>query len=262
VVIDDLLDARDELDRLLDQALPALAERPNAEAAEVLAVLLVAPLRKTGPTDRMRRLVVRGLETRATPTAAAVLEAIAALAEPDTGRRAAEALGRLHERGVHGDIDGIAATALEEGWTVRAPEPAEAFAAVVRRPGEPGARLLKLWLEPGEGATAGLLAGGWTEPTDDRRLARERERFARLAATAGAGEGDEPQAGTLDATAAAAELDRIVRRAGELDVPLAEGVALVIAQLRRAAGEPEWPAFDVVAVPEPPQKRGRAGKRR
>lgn len=261
-MIDDLLDARDELDKLLDQALPALAERPNAEAAEVLAVLLVAPLRRTGPTDRMRRLVVRGLETRATPTSAAVLEAVAALAEPDTARRAAEALGRLHERGVHGDIDGVGATVLEEGWIVRAPEPAEAFAAVVRRPGEPGARLLKLWLEPGEGATAGLLAGGWTEPADDRRLAKERERFSRMSATAGSGEGDEPQARTLDAAGAAAELDRLVQRAGELGVPLAEGVALVIAQLRRAAGEPEWPAFDVVAVPEAPRGRGRAGKRR
>jgi hypothetical protein len=254
-VIDDLLDARDELDKLLDQALPALAERPNAEAAEVLAVLLVAPLRRTGPTDRMRRLVVRGLQARATPTSAAVLEAIAALAEPDTARRAAEALERLGERGVHGDIEGVGATALEEGWIVRAPEPAEAFAAVVRRPGEPGARLLKLWLEPG-----GLLAGGWTEPADDRRLGKERERFSRMAATAGSGEGDEPRAKALDPAATAAELDRLVRRAGELDVPLAEGVALVIAQLWHAAGEPEWPAFDVVAVPEPPQ-RGRRKRR-
>jgi hypothetical protein len=261
-VIDDLLDARDELDRLLDRALPALAERPGAEAAEVLAVLLVAPLRRTGPDDRMRRLVVRGLETRATPTSAAVLEAIAALAEPEIARRAAAALERLRESGVHGDIEGIGATALEEGWTVRAPEPAEAFAAVVRRPGDPGARLLKLWLEPAEGATAGLLAGGWTEPADDRRLAKERERFSRMAATGGSAEGDEPGATTLDPVAAAAELDRIVRRAGELGVPLAEGVALVIAQLRRAAGEPEWPAFDVVAVPEAPQQRRRGGRRR
>jgi hypothetical protein len=29
----------------------------------------------------------------------------------------------------------------------------------------------------------------------------------------------------------------------------------VIAQLHRAAGSPEWPAFDVVAVPEPTSRR-------
>jgi hypothetical protein len=253
-VIDDLLDARDDLDRLLDQALPALEGRPGAEATEVLAVLLVAPLRRTGPSARLRRLVVRGLERRATPVAASVLEAVAALGDADTARRAGEALERLRARGAVGAIEGIGATALEDGWRVAAPAPAEAFAAVVRRPGEPGGRLLKLWLEPGEGELAGLLAGGWTEPADERRLDKERDRFARLAATGGAGEGA-PGAEPLDARAAAAELDRLVRRAGELDVPLAEGVALVIAQLHRAAGSPEWPAFDVVAVPEPTSRR-------
>jgi hypothetical protein len=255
-VIDDLLDARDTLDQLLDEALPALAARPNAEAAEVLAVLLVAPLRRTGPTDRMRRLVVRGLETRGTPEAAAVLEAIAALGDPDTARRAAEARARV---AVATGIEGIAATAIETGWAVAAPEPAEAFAAVVRRPGEPGPRLLKLWLEPDA-----VLAGGWTDPLDDRKLAKERDRFARMAASDGSeGEGDEPRTRALDHDAAVAELDRLVRRTAELDLPLAEGVALVIAQLRLAAGEPEWPAFDVVAVPEPPRGgSARPGRRR
>jgi hypothetical protein len=248
-VIDDLLDARDNLDQLLDQALPALAARPNAEAAEVLAVLLVAPLRRTGPDERMRRLVVRGLENRATPEAAAVLEAIAALADDGTALRAAGALDRL---ATHGSIEGIGATAIEHGWNVRAPAPAEAMAAIVRRPGEPGARMLKLWLEPG-----GLLAGGWTEPEDDRRLEKERVRFVR---TAG-GEG-EPGAEPLDAQATIAALDRIVRRTAELGLPLAEGVALVIAQLRRASGGPDWPAFDVVAVPEPPKGSARPGARR
>jgi hypothetical protein len=57
-----------------------------------------------------------------------------------------------------------------------------------------------------------------------------------------------------------AELDRIVRRTAELDLPLAEGVALIIAQLQRAAGGPDWPPFDVVAVPEPP--KGPPGRRR
>jgi hypothetical protein len=255
-VIDDLLDARDDLDKLLDQALPALAARPNAEAVEVLAVLLVAPLRRTGPTDRLRRLVVRGLEGRATPEAAVVLEAIAALGDGDTARRAGEALERLRERGVSTSIVGIGATAIEAGWTVRAPAPAEAMAAVVRRPGEPCGRLLKLWLEPG-----GLLAGGWTEPLDERRLDKERERFARMAVTAGDGEG-EPEAAPLDVAATVAELDRLVRRTAELDLPLAEGVALILAQLRRAAGGPEWPAFDVVTVPEPPKASARPGRRR
>jgi hypothetical protein len=60
-----------------------------------------------------------------------------------------------------------------------------------------------------------------------------------------------------------AELDRLVRRTAELDLPLAEGVALVIAQLRRAAGGPDWPAFDVVAVPETPRGgSARPGRRR
>src|SRR4051812_18882161 len=170
-VIDDLLDARDDLDKLLDQALPALAARPNSEAVEVLAVLLVAPLRRTGPTDRLKRLVVRGLEGRATPEAAAVLQAIAALGDDDVAMRAAAALDRL---GIATPIEGIGATAIETGWRVAAPDAAEAFAALVRRPGEPGARLLKLWLEPG-----GLLAGGWSAPMDDRRLDKERERFVR-----------------------------------------------------------------------------------
>jgi hypothetical protein len=248
-VIDDLLDARDDLDKLLDQALPALAARPNAEAVEVLAVLLVAPLRRTGPTDRLRRLVVRGLEGRATPEAAAVLEAIAALGDDDVAMRAAAALDRL---GIATPIEGIGGTAIETGWQVTAPEPAEAFAAVVRRPGEPGARLLKLWLEPG-----GLLAGGWTEPMDERRVDKERERFVRMA-----GEGMTPGAEALDHEATVAELDRIVRRTAELDLPLAEGVALILAQLRRAAGGPEWPSFDVVAVPEPPRGSARPGRRR
>jgi hypothetical protein len=255
-VIDDLLDARDDLDKLLDQALPALAARPNAEAVEVLAVLLVAPLRRTGPTDRLRRLVVRGLEGRATREAAAVLEAIAALGNDDTARRAVEALERLRERGVTTSIADIGATVIEAGWTVRAPAPAEAMAAVVRRPGEPGPRLLKLWLEPD-----GLLAGGWTEPLDERRLDKERERFARMAASAGTDDG-ESEAAPLDVAATVAELDRLVRRTAELDLPLAEGVALIIAQLRRAAGGPPWPSFDVVTVPEPPKGAARPGRRR
>ena len=54
-----------------------------------------------------------------------------------------------------------------------------------------------------------------------------------------AGENVEPGAEALDAQGAIAELDRLVRRTAELDLPLAEGVALVIAQLRRAAGRPE-----------------------
>jgi hypothetical protein len=253
-VIDDLLDARDDLDKLLDQALPALAARPNAEAVEVLAVLLVAPLRRSGPTDRLRRLVVRGLESRATPEAAAVLEAIAALGGDDVAMRAASALDRL---GVAHTIEGIGATAIETGWRVSAPPPAEAFAALVRRPGEPGARLLKLWLEPD-----GLLAGGWTEPMDERRLAREHDRFTRLAATADDTEPGEPGTSELDHDATLAELDRMVRRTAELELPLAEGVALVLPQLRRASGRPDWPAFDVVAVPEPPKGSARPGRRR
>jgi hypothetical protein len=253
-VIDDLLDARDDLDRLLDEALPALAARPSAEAAEVLAVLLVAPLRRTGPSERLRRLVVRGLEARGTPEAASVLEAIAALADPDIAARAAAARERLD---VAGSIEGIGTVGIEGGWHVAAPEPAEALAVVVRRPGEPGARLVKLWLEPGD-----VLAGGWTEPLDERRLGKERERFARMAATAGGTSEGEPRADTLDAAEATAELDRLMRRAGELGVPVAEGVALVAAQLRRAAGGPEWPSFDVISVPEPAKGSARPGRKR
>jgi hypothetical protein len=250
-VIDDLLDARDDLERLLDQALPALAARPTAEGAETLAVLLVAPLRKTGPSDRLRRLVVRGLELRATPEAAAVLEAIAALADDDTATRAAAALDRL---GVGARIEGIGATEIEGGWHVAAPPPAEACAVLIRRPGEPGARLMKLWLEPDE-----VLAGGWTEPLSERQLDKERSRFARMAATAGGEQEGEPSADTLDAPRAIAELDRLIRRSGELGLPLAEGVALVIAQLRRAAGGPDWPRFDVVTMTEPQQGSARPG---
>jgi hypothetical protein len=253
-VIDDLLDARDDLDRLLDQALPALAARPTAEAAETLAVLLVAPLRRTGPSDRLRRLVVRGLEVRATPEAAAVLEAIAALADDDTAARAGAALERL---AVRGRIEGIGATGIEGGWRVAAPPPAEACAVLIRRPGEPGARLMKLWLEPGE-----VLAGGWTEPLSERQLDKERSRFARMAATSAGEEEGEPRADTLDAQGAIAELDRLVRRSGELGLPLAEGVALVIAQLRRAAGGPDWPRFEVVALPEPEGGSARPGRKR
>jgi hypothetical protein len=245
-MIDDLLDDRDRLEALLDQALPALDARPGAEAAEVLAVLLVAPLRRTGPSDRLRRLVVRGLEARGAPAAAAVLEAIAALGDADTARRAGEALERVRKLGVQGMIEGIGAMAFERGWVLDVPAGAEALAAAVRRPGEPHARLLKLWLEPGG---EGLFAGGWTDPIDERRLERERDRFAKL--------GEGTLGPELDAAGAGQAVDRLVRRAAELDVPLAEGVALVIAQLRRAAGEPEWPAFDVVATPEPPTRRGK-----
>jgi hypothetical protein len=250
-VIDDLLDARDKLQTLLDQALPALEARPRAEAAEILAVLLVAPLRRTGPTDRMRRLVVRGIEARGTAVAASVLEAVAALADADTARRATDALERLQAGGVTPAIEGIGAMGFERGWTLAVPEPAEALAAVVRRPGEPHPRLLKLWLEPGDERSTGLFAGGWTDPFDGRRLEKERDRFAK----AGRGElGPE-----LDADGVANAVDALVRRAGELQLPLAEGVALVIAQLRRAAGGPEWPAFDVVATPQ--QGSARPGRR-
>jgi hypothetical protein len=245
-MIDDLLDARDKLEALLDQALPALDARPGAEAAEVLAVLLVAPLRRAGPTDRMRRLVVRGLEARGTPAGAAVLEAIAALADGDAARRAAEALGRLREQGVEPVIEGIGAIAFQRGWVLDVPAGAEALAAAVRRPGEPHARMLKLWLEPGDD---GLFAGGWTDPIDERRLEKERDRFAK------AGEGTVgPE---LDADGTRDAVDRIVRRAAELDVPMAEGVALVIPQLRRAAGAPDWPAFEVVVTPGQPSRRGK-----
>jgi hypothetical protein len=236
-MIDDLLDSRDQLEALLDHALPALEARPHAEAAEMLAVLLVGPLRRGGPDQRLRRLVVRRLAQRATPQAAAVLEGIAALADADTAARAAAAL----EHGPAGTIEGIGAMALERAWRLEVEPPSEGLAAVVRRPGEPGARLLKLWLEPGDGERDGLLAGGWTDPQDDRRLERERERFARA--------GDGPLGPELDAAAAAAEIDAMVRRAAALGLPLAEDLALVIAPLRRAAGSPDWPAFDVVLPP-------------
>jgi hypothetical protein len=235
-VIDDLLDARDDLEALLDQALPAVEARPHAETAEMLAVLLVAPLRRSGPDERLRRLVVRRLAQRGTAAAAAVLEAIAALGDADTAARAEAARAELPP----GGIEGIGALALERGWSVQAPEPAAGLAAIVRRPGEPGGRLLKLWLEPGDAGRDGLLAGGFTDPQDDRRLERERDRFVR----AGSGElGPE-----LDAAEAAAEIDALVRRAAELGAPLAEALGLSIAQLRRAAGGLDWPAFDVLVA--------------
>jgi hypothetical protein len=238
-VIDDLLDARDDLEALLDQALPAVQARPRAETAEMLAVLLVAPLRRSGPDARLRRLVVRRLARRATSEAAAVLEAIAALADADTAARAEAARDGLPP----GGIDGIGALVLERGWRIDTAPPVAGLAAIVRRPGEPGARLLKLWLEPGEGERLdGMLAGGFTDPMDDRRLERERDRFAR----AGGGSlGPE-----LDAAMAAAEVDAIVRSAAELRLPLAEALGLSIAQLRRAAGSPDWPAFEVLVTPE------------
>jgi hypothetical protein len=236
-MIDDLLDARDDLDALLDQALPAVEARPRAETAEMLAVLLVAPLRRGGPEARLRRLVVRRLAQRGTPAAAAVLEAVAALADADTAARAQTAREGLPA----GGIEGIGALALERGWRVEAPEPAAGLAAIVRRPGEPGARLLKLWLEPAEGDRDGLLAGGFTDPLDDRRLERERDRFARA--------GDGELGPELDAAAAAAAVDALVRRAAEAGVSLAEALGLSIPQLRRAAGSPEWPDFDVLVPP-------------
>jgi hypothetical protein len=250
-VIEDLLDARDDLDALLDEALPALAARPTAEGAEVLAVLLTAPGRRTGLEPRLRRLVVRRLEARATAVAAAVLEAVAAIGDDEVAGRARAALERLAQRGVTARIAGVGALELHEAWGVRAGT-AEGLAVRVRRPGEPGDRLLKLWLEPGDGQ-GGLLAGGWTDPLDERALARERERFLRTAATA------EVSGEPLEPAAAAAAVDGLLRRAGELDVPLSEGVALVWAQLRRAAGAPGWPPFDVVVVPDAasPRKRRR-----
>jgi hypothetical protein len=259
-VIDDLLDARDDLDGLLDEALPALAARPSAEGAEVLAVLLIAPLRRTGPDARLRRLVVRRLEARASAEAAAVLEAIAALGDADTAHRAGLALERLAGQGVRPGIAGIGETALLEGWRAELP-PAEGLAVRVRRPGEAGDRLLKLWLEPGEERQRGLLAGGWTEPLDDRRLDKDRRRFARMAATS-AGSDEHLDAQPLDAAAAAAAVDALVRRAAELGLPLSEGVALVLAQVRRAAGSPDWPEFDVLAVPGEGRPPPRSGRRR
>jgi hypothetical protein len=239
-VIDDLLDARDDLERLLDQALPALAARPSAEGAEMLAVLLTAPHRRTGPDARMRRLVVRRLELRANPEAAAVLAAAAALADAETARRAGEAVQRLEQAGVAPAIQGIGETTIGDG--VRAVlEPAEGLAVRVRRPDERGDRLLKLWLEPGETGQRGLLAGGWTDPLDARRVDKDSERFLRMARVA---EGE-----PLDAGQAVAAIDALVRRAGELDAALAEGVALILPQLGRAAGRPDWPDFDVVAEP-------------
>jgi hypothetical protein len=194
----------------------------------------------------MRRLVVRGLEARATPPAAALLEAIVALADDDTARRAGEALGRLREQGVEPAVEGIGTTVLERGWVLDVPAGAEAFAAAVRRPEERSARLLKLWLEPGDER---LFAGGWTDPLDERRLEKERDRFAKA--------GDGTLGPELDAAGAAEAIDRLVRRAAELDAPLAEGVALIIAQLRRAAGSPDWPEFEVVTTPAPPSRRSR-----
>jgi len=259
-VIDDLLDARDDLEQLLDEALPALDARPSAEGAEVLAVLLVAPGRRTGPDARLRRLVVRRLEGRRSAAAAAVLEAVAALGDEDTAARARAALERLAGEGVAPTIAGIGATTVEEGWRADLP-PAAGLAVRVQRPGEPGDRLLKLWLEPGEPGQRGLLAGGWTEPLDDRRLAKDRERFLRMAAGEGSGEAGMPDGEPLDGPGAAAAVDALVRRAAELGLPLSEGVALVLAQVRRATGSPEWPEFDVIAVPgegrPPPRSRRR-----
>ncbi len=120
-------------------------------------------------------------------------------------------------------------------------EAAEGLAVRVHRPTEPGDRLLKLWLEPGEPGQRGMLAGGWTDPLDAKRIAKDRERFLRSTEVA------EPE--TLDAEQSAPALDALVRRAGELDLALSEGVALVLPQLRRAAGSPDWPDFDVVLGP-------------
>jgi hypothetical protein len=259
-VLDDLLDARDDLEGVLDEALPALAARPSAEGAEVLAVLLTAPGRRTGPDARLRRLVVRRLESRAGAEAAAVLEAVAALADADTAHRAGLALERLGARGVHAAIPGIGATELVEGWRTELP-PAEGLAVRVRRPGERGERLLKLWLEPGDADQRGLLAGGWTEPLDARRLEKDRQRFERMAAASTDAQ-DPPDAQPLDAAGATAAVDAIVRRAAELGLALSEGVALVLAQVRRAAGGPEWPEFDVLALPGEGHPPPRSGRRR
>jgi hypothetical protein len=240
-MIDDLLDARDDLEAILDEALPALEARPRAEAAEMLAVLLVAPLRRRGPEPRLRRLVVRRLAQRATPAAAAVLEAIAALADDDdTGDRARAALAKLAADGVAASVEGVGGVRVREGWRFAAPAPAEQLAATLERPGEAHPHLLKLWFDPGEGDWAGAVAGGWTDPIPDRRLRSELAAFGRRAGAAG-----DPE--PLDAAAFAAEVDRVIRGAADRNVPLTEGIALVLPQLRRAVGSPRWPAFEVVA---------------
>jgi hypothetical protein len=183
--------------------------------------------------------------------AAAVLAAIAALGDADVAARAAAALERLAAEGVAPAIEGIGATELGEGWSVGE----NGLAARVRRPGEPGERMLKLWLEP---VADGILAGGWTDPLDARRFDKERDRFVRTAQAEGA-EGSAP----LDPAGTIAALDALVRRTTELGLPVAEGVGLILAQLRRAAGTPDWPAFDIVAMPhEAPRApaRGRRGR--
>jgi hypothetical protein len=169
-----------------------------------------------------------------------VLAAVAVLADSDTARRAGEALDRLAQAGVTAAIAGIGETALGEGWRAER-APAEGLAVRVQRAGESGERLLKLWLEPGEPGQRGVLAGGWTDPLEPKRLDKDRVRFLRLAGTG--------EAEPLERAQAIAALDALVRRAGELDLALSEGVALVLAQLRRAVGGADWPDFDVVAEP-------------
>jgi hypothetical protein len=71
-----------------------------------------------------------------------------------------------------------------------------------------------------------------------------------------------PGAGALAAPEAPGAIDALVRRAAALELPLSEGVALILAQLRRAAGRPDWPPFDVRATPgaapkPPPRRRQR-----
>ena len=249
-MLDDLLDARDDLESLLDEALPALDARPTAEGAEMLAVLLVAPLRRGGPSERLRRLVVRRVEHRGTPAAAAVLDGLAALADPDTAARAAAAVDRLHSRGVESAIAGVGEARVAQGWRFAAPAPVEQLAARMERPGEPRPYLLKLWFDPGEGQRGGALAGGWTEPLAERRLRPELMAFGRRGEAAG-----EPE--PLDAVTFAAQTDRIVRAAAERGVPVTEALALVLPQLRRAVGSPDWPPFHVLPEPEAPRRSPR-----
>ena len=240
-MIDDLLDGRDDLDKLLDQALPALAgartprrsrcspscswrrcagpARPTAAAAR-----RARPREPRDAGGRRRAGGDRRPRATATPRAARGGARAPARARRDRGRRG-------HRR------DG------DRGrWTVRAPAAAEAIGGA-RPPRRAGGRCSSC----GSSRTR-LLAGRWTEP---------------LRAPAGQGARALPADGRRGHRAGRSGGRRAGRHRGARPAgPAPHGRARTCRSPRAwrwccrssaAAGRAGRPPFDVVAVPEPPK---------
>jgi hypothetical protein len=213
----DVADLRDQLEELVEQFLAQAPDRPEPADLECEAASLIALL-DLPPFAEVAGVVPAVAERRADIRAAALLEALAALAREPLAGQAGAALERLRARGVESPLAGrVGRVKLREARIIE-DESADRLLVVFERPRERESQLAILVVERKE--TDGALVEGLLTPPASRREVRSVLRKALRGVEDRRLARDELAERLESATARAAELELVLPHEIGICLPL------------------------------------------